>query len=171
MKTVEKFQEDLGLIASALSLEPTEDGPDSELKYVFDGSLAGADEETMKKTFGFDLREEDRAGEFSYARGPKALKRYLEHVVIAEWAAEREAHERGIDPSEISLEKLPGLLDNDAIKDIHFVGSWTGDEWGVAGYAHWNSRGRVPRRTLCASEHARWLAVTTCAFRDSNSVC
>ena len=42
------------------------------------------------------------------------------------------------DPTNYLADRAQALLTDPSIKELHFVGSWAGSEWGTSGSADWN---------------------------------
>lgn len=123
----------LSEFSSVLGLEVREDGPDTEVRYRSAPELQGASRSRLMREFSADRRGPDHsAGEFVYAKGESAIQKYLERIEVAPEFAEPEDRER------LTSESFRALLRDPAIEQLHFIGSWAGEHWGVAGGADWN---------------------------------
>ena len=108
-----------------IGLDVREDGPDTTATHRSLPELEGASRSRLMRTFSEDRRTPGRAGEFKYSKGEQAIADYLAHVEL-----EPEGRR--------TLESFRAILADPAIEQIHFIGSWAGEDWGVGGYADWN---------------------------------
>lgn len=133
LEKARELEKNLGKLAGAIGLDVREDGPDTELIRRSLPDFGRATEAKIKATFGEDLRSDQHAqGEFVYAKGGAAISKYLEHAIIELDFADPADH------GELTERKLKAFFTDPAIKQVHFVGSWGGEEWGTSGSAHWN---------------------------------
>lgn len=132
MADAKAFAKKVEPFAWIINLAPSEDGPDSSVAYKFIPEAAGGDEAAIKKAFGgadYEIEDGDE-GEFLYEKGDKAVDAYLENVVFEVDYAD--------DPSTVTEKKFLSLLKDPNIKEVHFVGSWSGADWGTSGGATWS---------------------------------
>jgi hypothetical protein len=118
---------------SVIGLDVREDGPDTTATHRSAPELQGASRSRLMREFSEDRRGPDHAaGEFAYAKGEQAIERFLARV---------EFSPDFVDPDEaarLTRDRFTALLADPAIEQIHFVGSWAGEDWGVAGSADMN---------------------------------
>ncbi len=133
LQKAKDLAEAMSAFSSVIGLDIREDGPDTDVTFRSLPALEGASQSRLKSTFSRDRRGPDSAdGEFIYAKGAQALTKFFSKVTFdTEFADPDEARN-------LTKAKFKKLLDDPAINEIHFVGSWAGDQWGVAGYADWN---------------------------------